>query len=210
MEKNGVVKNRMRLVFFVFGVMMLVNMNAQSTYVKHLEQHRDSINHHFADPETSILDSALIPTFDHLPFFEIDSTYRVEARFKKAKKRRTVVMKTSTDRMAEYLVYGTISFELKGEKCKLTVYRNKSHSTHPLYKDYLFLPFTDMSTGEESYGTGRYLDLRISDLEQLTIDFNFCYAPYCAYSDRLSCPVPPSNNHVNVKVLAGATGVFEH
>lgn len=202
--------NRMSLLFFVFGVMMFVNTNAQSTYVKHLVHHRDSINHHFADPKTSILDSALIPTFDHLPFFEIDSTYRVEASFKKAKKRRTVVMKTSTDRMAEYLVYGSISFELKGEKCKLTVYRNKAHTTHPLYKDYLFLPFTDMSTGDESYGTGRYLDLKISDLENLVLDFNFCYAPYCAYSDRYSCPVPPSNNHINVKVLAGATGVFAH
>lgn len=202
--------NRMNLMFFVFGMMMFASTNAQSTYVKHLEHHRDSINHHFADPETSILDSALIPTFGHLPFFEIDSTYRVEASFKKAKKRRTVVMKTSTDRMAEYLVYGSISFELKGEKCKLTVYRNKAHTTHPLYKDYLFLPFTDMSTGEESYGTGRYLDLKISDLENLVLDFNFCYAPYCAYSDRYSCPVPPSNNHINMKVLAGATGVFEH
>lgn len=202
--------NKSSTLFLVFGVMFVLNLNGQSTYVKQLEHHRDSINHHFADPETSILDSALIPTFDHLPFFEIDSTFQVNASFKKAKKRRTIIMKTSTDRMAEYLIYGTISFELKGEKCKLTVYRNKAHTSHPLYKDYLFLPFTDMSTGEESYGTGRYLDLKISDLDHLILDFNYCYAPYCAYSDRYSCPVPPSNNHINLKVLAGATGIFEH
>ncbi len=202
--------NKWSLIFSTLGVMYLLNANGQSNYFQQLEHHRDSINHHFANPETSILDSALIPTFDHLPFFEMDSTFRVKAIFKKAKKRRTIVMKTSTDRMAEYLVYGSILFELKGEKCKLTVYRNKAHTTHPIYKDYLFLPFTDLSTGEESYGTGRYLDLRISDLDDLTIDFNYCYAPYCAYSDRYSCPVPPSNNHINVKILAGATGIFEH
>jgi uncharacterized protein (DUF1684 family) len=197
---------------FCFTIMIFAQpvLSQESYDHERIINHRDSINHHFADPETSILDSTLIPTFDHLPFFEIDSTFRVNASFKKAKKRRTIIMKTSTDRMAEYLIYGTISFELKGEKCKLTVYRNKAHTTHPLYKDYLFLPFTDMSTGEESYGTGRYLDLKISDLDHLILDFNYCYAPYCAYSDRYSCPVPPSNNHINLKVLAGASGIFEH
>jgi len=68
----------------------------------------------------------------------------------------------------------------------------------------LFIPFIDETSGNETYGAGRYMDIRIGDLEDNpVIDFNTCYNPYCAYNNRYSCPVPPSENHLTVPIHAG-------
>lgn len=74
------------------------------------------------------------------------------------------------------------------------------------YADHLFIPFTDMTSGEESYENGRYIDLSIADVESghFTIDFNKAYNPYCAYvSDLYNCPIPPKENHLSIKIKAG-------
>jgi uncharacterized protein len=74
------------------------------------------------------------------------------------------------------------------------------------YKNYLFLPFTDATTGIETYESGRYIDLQINDIKnnEVLIDFNKAYNPYCAYvSGVYNCPVPPKENHLIVAILAG-------
>ncbi|MGB1033236.1 MAG: DUF1684 domain-containing protein, partial [Flavobacteriales bacterium] len=169
---------------------------------------------HFTNPETTILDSLSLSHFEEVAFFEPKIAYRVVANFEKIKKGKLVKMPTSTERIAEYREYGCLKFNLNGVKCKLIVYQSQRHLNHPVYSKYLFCPFTDLSTGNESYGTGRYLDITIDDINEgkgeVVIDFNYCYAPYCAYSYKYSCPVPPTKNYLKTKVLAGATGVFEH
>jgi uncharacterized protein len=69
----------------------------------------------------------------------------------------------------------------------------------------LFLPFKDLTTNKETYGSGRYMDLDMSMIkkQQIEIDFNRCYHPYCAYNHTYTCPVPPAENLVNVAVKAG-------
>jgi len=74
------------------------------------------------------------------------------------------------------------------------------------YKNYLFLPFTDATTGVETYESGRYIDLQTGDIKnnQVVIDFNKAYNPYCAYvSGVYNCPIPPRENHLPVAILAG-------
>ncbi len=74
----------------------------------------------------------------------------------------------------------------------------------PEYKDYLFLPFTDLTTGDETYGGGRYLGLRIpKEGSPLIINFNLAYNPYCAYNEKYSCPIVPKENELPVAIRAG-------
>jgi uncharacterized protein len=75
----------------------------------------------------------------------------------------------------------------------------------PEYADYLFVPFTDATTGNETYGSGRYIDLRLGDIKNNTVllDFNKCYNPYCAYTSGYNCPIPPKENRLAVAVKAG-------
>ena len=71
------------------------------------------------------------------------------------------------------------------------------------YKDYLFFPFTDLTNGEESYSGGRYIDLHIPEGEEIVIDFNKAYNPYCAYASGFSCPIVPKENHLSLRITAG-------
>ncbi|MDJ1492424.1 DUF1684 domain-containing protein [Cytophagaceae bacterium DM2B3-1] len=107
-------------------------------------------------------------------------------------------------------VYGKLVFKVKGEECVLTVYQSMDLLRNPMYKDYLFVPFTDLTTDESSYGAGRYMDMRISDDEIVWIDFNKAYNPYCAYSDQYSCPITPAENRLPVKIEAGEKIYKEH
>ncbi|MDQ3048969.1 MAG: DUF1684 domain-containing protein, partial [Bacteroidota bacterium] len=56
-----------------------------------------------------------------------------------------------------------------------------------------------------SYGGGRYMDLRIPKGKTITLDFNQAYNPYCAYSTGYSCPIPPKENFLDLKVEAGVS-----
>ena len=71
------------------------------------------------------------------------------------------------------------------------------------YKDYLFLPFSDLTCGKDSYIGGRYIDMRIPKSNTVLIDFNKAYNPYCAYSYKYSCPIVPLDNDLDIEILAG-------
>ena len=71
------------------------------------------------------------------------------------------------------------------------------------YKDALFLPFTDLTSGVDSYGGGKYIDLKIPQGTTITIDFNRAYNPYCAYNHKYSCPIPPQENDLAIEIRAG-------
>ena len=71
------------------------------------------------------------------------------------------------------------------------------------YRDYLFLPFTDNTNGEQTYTGGRYIDLSIPDGDTIVVDFNKAYNPYCAYNKKYSCPIVPSVNNLDTEIRAG-------
>jgi len=93
----------------------------------------------------------------------------------------------------------------------LTLYQSPTHLKEKVLEDYLFLPFTDESNGIESYGGGRYIDLKIPDDGNIImVDFNKAYNPYCAYSTGFSCPKVPTENNLPIKILGGVKYVSKH
>lgn len=190
----------------VLTVFISSHLFAQTEYEKNIQLQRDTINMEFGDEEESILKEEDLKGFEGLHFYNIDETFRVKFKFKKIKKGKEFKMKTSTTRLPSYKPYGYLKFKINGEKCKLMVYQSTDLSKTEGYEDYLFVPFTDKTSGETSYGGGRYLDITIGDLsdKDFYLDFNVCYNPYCAYSEKYSCPIPPSENYLDVSILAGA------
>jgi len=138
-------------------------------------------------------------------FFAPSADHKVAAGFTKLEDSTGFMMPTSGKSPKRYFRYGRVQFSLNGKSLKLTVFRSKDLMNDPTYKDYLFLPFTDLTSGEESYGGGRYIDLEIKDIKnnRLVIDFNKAYNPYCAYSEEYNCPVPPRENDLPVAIRAG-------
>ena len=78
------------------------------------------------------------------------------------------------------------------------------------YEDYLFLPFLDETNGLESYGGGRYINVRIPEGDTMIIDFNKSYNPFCAYNDKYSCPIVPRENYLKTRIEAGVKGFAKH
>ena len=141
----------------------------------------------------------------YLRFYDADSTYRVTAKEELLSNEQSFIMPVFVGTGRQYVRYAILKFTLKGQPMQLTVYRNIALSAMPQYKDYLFLPFTDETNGTETYGGGRYIDLRDGDFKsnEIEIDFNKSYNPYCAFSGGYACPKPPEENHLQIAVKAG-------
>lgn len=164
---------------------------------------RKKINGEFASAEHSPLKEKDIKTFKSLDFFPVNMKYCVTARFEKTTKEKPFTMPTTGKRKPLYVKYGELFFTLDGKSFTLSVYRNLELAKLDEFKKHLFLPFTDLTSGVESYGGGRYIDLEIPDGKTVTIDFNKAYNPYCAYNEGYSCPIPPRENDLKTEIKAG-------
>ena len=144
---------------------------------------------------------------DRLRFYPVKAAYRVQARFAPSPtEAKLLTFALSSGDTRQYRPYGTLDFEIEGKPAQLTVYQSPNpRLSPPQYRDYLFLPFNDLTNGEGTYGGGRYLDLRIGDIQgdKVVLDFNKAYNPYCAYADGYACPIPPALNRLDIAIPAG-------
>ncbi|MCF2876565.1 MULTISPECIES: DUF1684 domain-containing protein [unclassified Tenacibaculum] len=162
------------------------------------------MNTEFKDASKSPLTKKGLRNFKGLDFFPISEEYIVRAKLTKTPDAPTFNFPTTTDRVAVYKKYGIVSFKINGKDFKLAIYRDEH--PEPKYKDNLFLPFLDNTNGKTSYEGGRFIDVLVTDENEdgtITIDFNKAYNPYCAYSDRYSCPITPRDNYLDTEVKAG-------
>jgi uncharacterized protein (DUF1684 family) len=141
----------------------------------------------------------------YLDFFPANPGWNITATFTRTENAEPFDMPTYSGLTKRFVTYGTISFGINGAIQTLSIYRNLKPSSDPAYKDHLFLPFKDATNPKITYGGGRYIDLQTGDIQdgKVTIDFNKCYNPWCAYSDGFNCPVPPRENHLKIGVEAG-------
>ena len=139
-------------------------------------------------------------------FFEPDSTYNIRATFQKTNNGPWFSMETSGPIKKTFREYGVAAFSIHDTVVTLRIFQSQELMQNSRYSQYLFLPFTDVTTGMESYHTGRYLDFATDDIKNgvLNIDFNKAYNPSCAYvSGKYNCPVPPRENNLPVAIKAG-------
>ncbi|WP_394751173.1 DUF1684 domain-containing protein [Spongiimicrobium salis] len=166
------------------------------------EEFQKELNAQYHDPKESPLKEGA-KTFKGHQFFEIDSTFAVKAKFTRTVGAIPFQMKTSTSRLPIYEKYGEVTFVLEGESFTLSIYQNHNLREKEAFKEHLFLPYTDLTNGEETYSGGRYIDLKIPKGDMMLIDFNKSYNPYCAYTEGYSCPIPPAENNLNYRIRAG-------
>jgi len=181
----------------------IVTENVSHNTLKDILDFQSNLNEEFKNPNTSPLPDRYRKEFESLDFFKPDTSYVVNAKFVLTPEALPFLMPTTTDRKSEEVVYGIAHFELNGIVHKLEIYQNRELMLQEEYKDYLFLPFTDKTNGEETYTGGRYIDLSIPKGDRIIIDFNKAYNPYCTYNKKYSCPIVPSVNALDIRVLAG-------
>ncbi|MBP6424841.1 MAG: DUF1684 domain-containing protein [Flavobacterium sp.] len=168
-----------------------------------VEKFQKELNAEYADAKTSPLLPEDLKTFQTLDFYPANEMFYVVAKFIRTEKEQPFEMKTSTDRKPVYIKYGEAHFSIDGQFLKLNIYRNIELSKKEQYKDYLFLPFSDLTCGNESYIGGKYIDMKIPQGDTIVIDFNTSYNPYCAYNPKYSCPKVPLENDLKIEIRAG-------
>ena len=187
-----------KIVFLLCAAWLFTGYTmAQVPYVKYIKKYQqDYVSNH------EVVTKADKSFFR---FYAPSADYKIEAGFTRLKDTVGFMMPTSGKEPKRYFRYGHIHFLLGGKKLQLTIFQSKDLLTDPTYKDYLFLPFTDLTSGEESYGGGRYIDLEMKDIRnnKVIIDFNKAYNPYCAYTTGFNCPIPPRENDLAVAIKAG-------
>ena len=161
------------------------------------------MNADFKDAAKSPLTDRDRKVFRSLDFFKFDSTYVVNADFKRTPNETPFKMKTTTDREVDYIKYGEATFTIKDKILKLNVYQDLDMAKEVGQEEALFLPFMENTNGVESYKGGRYIEVKLPKDDKIFIDFNKAYNPYCAYNKKYSCPIVPSENILYVRIEAG-------
>ena len=159
-----------------------------------------------ADKDAAFRDAADSPVpvnrraqFLPLAYFPTDPSYSVPASLKRAGPSDIIQMPTSTGQMRAMQRIGTLEFTLKGRLLTLGAFieAGSRDLTH------LFVPFTDMTSGTETYPAGRYLDLDRTVTGLYIIDFNRAYHPFCYFNETYDCPFPPDENRLPVPIRSG-------
>ncbi|WP_028295435.1 DUF1684 domain-containing protein [Olivibacter sitiensis] len=200
-----------KLFFILIGLVMSGNYLHGQDFAERTLLHRDAYKKEFLQDKRAPLDSADV---QQLHFFEPDSQYAVVAKVSLVAGDEPIVIPTYSGVEKNYLRYARRDFQLNGEEMSLYLYKSVDLASNPLYADYLFLPFTDVTNDKETYGGGRYLDFKLGDIVdgKLIVDFNKAYNPYCAYSSGYNCPIPPKENSLSIAILAGEqkyTGAYK-
>lgn len=141
-----------------------------------------------------------------MAFFPVNENYHINCKFERTINTPWFRMESSGPIKKNYRVYGKIHFTIHDTAVSLNIYQSQDLMATQQYRDHLFIPFTDATSGEETYESGRYIDLETTDIknDRVLIDFNKAYNPYCAYvSGKFNCPIPPAENRLAVAIRAG-------
>jgi len=194
----------MKTISILFLLFFGITINAQSWDKETVKTFQKELNDEYLNKETTPLRGENFLKFKKHPFFSINEKYKIVAKFVKTENATPLEFPTSSGKTKYYTEYGKAYFTIDGKSQSLTLYTSESLKSNEGYEDYLFLPFRDTTNGKQTYGGGRYLDLKVPTTSQILIDFNKAYQPYCAYNAvDYSCPIVPETNQLKIPIKAG-------
>lgn len=193
------------------GAERMISLSPPAGWGEQIEQLRREIDEDFKTRADSPIHPDDRESFAGLTYWAPDAAYRFVGpiHLHAAPEKLTVITTTGRNRPAEK--YGWVEFTVNGTRCKLQVYRMLDQRADDAVKS-LFLPFTDRTSGKETYPAGRYVNIKSSGEGKYVVDFNTAYNPYCAYGmpERYVCPVTPAENRLDVRIEAGEKGWKRH
>lgn len=198
-----------KILLTILTVTIAIAAGAQTSYRDSIAAFRQQyINDLLADQHSPIKKADV----KYLQFFPVDRSYCVWGDVTVTPGSKPFLISTHSDKQKPYKEYGTITFRIKDTVQTLHIYQMVDVVSGKPKDDYLFIPFNDMTNYETTYAGGRYIDLSPKDIvnNQLLIDFNKCYNPYCAFAEGYSCPIPPDENHLKVAIMAGERVFTKH
>jgi uncharacterized protein len=198
-------RSNLILILGLAGVIALIIFSLQggksaADYQAFIDKERKDKDEFMKSGEGSPFLKDTIP-FEGLKYFPASENYNINAKLEAIEEKKVVILGTSDGEEQKYLEYAYAVFDLDGVKNKLLILEVMDMGPQ---RGKLFLAFADESSGIETYGAGRYMDLKkVAAATTIELDFNLAYNPYCAYTESFSCPFPPKENILKVAILAG-------
>lgn len=170
-----------------------------SSYQQRVLQDRLQKDMALRSGDQPVLNAATREHFQGLRYFPVDTTYRFEVPLHRLPTPDTVQLAQRTGAPDTQLKIGTVEVPLPEGAHQLSVFRpTRGDGTK------LWIPFSDETTGTQTYGAGRYLDLPLEEDGTVLVDFNRAYNPLCDYNpQKYNCAIAPPGNHLPVAVRAG-------
>ncbi len=199
--------NQKNIVILLISVVVLgsliytLSSGGESTeqYIERIEAERERqfkyLKFNFDSPLTDSQKAEL----DQLSFYPVDESYKVKARIEPIEVKKMVQIPLTDGSVEKYVRHSFAVFDLNGQEVKLLLLQ----AANEVDKRNFFLAFADKTSAEETYGGGRYLNLRQDGQRSITIDFNLAFNPYCAYNPDYACPIPPKENILEIPIPAG-------
>ncbi|MDE1852390.1 MAG: DUF1684 domain-containing protein [Thaumarchaeota archaeon] len=175
-----------------------MNPQDQETWGRALARFRQEKDEFFREGHDSPMPHRDRSGFSGLKYFDPEPALRLEVKLQRYANPEGVMMTTSKGTRQLFNRVGYFDMAFEGIQVRIHAYQSAERADASL-----FIPFRDATSGKESYGAARYLDLEVEHDDEYALDFNYAYNPYCAYSDDYVCPLPPQENWVKVPVRAG-------
>jgi len=196
----------MKIFLVILGIICVnvpVFSQTDTAVINDTKRFQGTLRMEYENPNTTPLSSTAKKAFTGIHFYPFNAKYAVNARFVRTPGEKPFQMSTSSGMRKTYIKYGEVFFVIDKKEYKLNVYQSQELLKSVEYKDYLFIPFTDATSGNETYKGGRYIDLDIPGGDHIEVNFNKAYHPYCAYTEGYNCPIPPQENTLPIKIEAG-------
>ncbi len=198
---NKIVLAIVGLVSIGILVYALQGGESEEDYTERILKERENIRNFLRGSDESPFASEDV-LFKELNYYEPDPAYQVTARLERVEDHKLLTLPTSDGKEEKYIRYGYADFEIDEQPQRLLVLQPFEQQQPPM----LFVTFADATSGEETYGGGRYLNVEMpgrTGQKSLKLDFNLAYNPYCAYNPTFSCPLPPQENVLNIPIPVG-------
>ncbi|MFC0263569.1 DUF1684 domain-containing protein [Fontibacter flavus] len=189
-------------ILVVIGLAVMYTLTAsdnEEVYVENIQKERERQFKYLKFNIDSPLTADQKRDLNKLDYYSIDPKYKVRARMVPVEDRKMVELPMTDGTVEKYLKHSFAEFELDGQKHMLLLLQAAKESD----KRNFFLAFADATSGIDTYGGGRYINLRQDGKNSITIDFNLAYNPYCAYNPDFACPLPPKENIMEIALEAG-------
>jgi hypothetical protein len=181
------------------------------SYADAIRQYRAEKDAYFRTGRASPVPAGDRAAFSGIPYFPVDESFIAEGLALEPYTGDDPVrfeIPTTDGHLRPAERAGVFEFALMGDPRRLTAYRLAGADGSA--SESLFVPFLDATSGTETYGAGRYLDLEPDEDGTWTLDFNLAYQPSCVYDPRYSCPLTLSENRLGLRVEAGERLAPDH
>ena len=170
----------------------------RETWERALVRFRKEKDEFFRAGDNSPLPHGERERFTGLRYFAPDPSFRFETRLQRYPNPASIMMTTSKGTRQLFDRVGYFEVPIDGKPVRVQALQSAERDDPNI-----FVPFRDGTSGKQSYGAARYLDLHVEHDDSYALDFNYAYNPYCAYSDDYVCPLPPQENWLTVPIRAG-------